>query len=136
MDPNQFDPDRPPPPPDSSPDPFSAYAQGGPTFGGMGRDLSGVRVPMLISGIFHCIVALSWFSTCFLFFLGIPLLVLGIFEIVTFSQLGGGREQQDRLRSKSKTFAILDICSVLLANVPSMVCGIIQLANHERFDDA
>lgn len=135
MDPNQYDPNRPPSLPDGPPDPFSPGANGGQAFGETGRDLSGVRVPMLISGIFHCVVALSWFSTCFLFFLGIPLLVLGIFEIITFTQLRGGRAQQDRLRSKSKTFAILDICSVLLANVPSMVCGIIQLANHSRFDD-
>lgn len=145
MDPNKFDPDhsdqnlsdpsQPPPVHDTSAGAFAGGPHGSPAFGEPGRNLTGVRVPMLISGIFHCIVALSWFSTCFLFFLGLPLLVLGIFEIITFTQLGGGRAQQDALRGKSKTFAILDICSVLLANVPSMVCGIIQLVNHERFDD-
>jgi len=89
---------------------------------------------MLIAGIFNCIVALSWFSTCFLFFLGIPLLVLGIFEIITFTKLGGSRAEQDANRGKAKTFAILDICSILLFNLPSMVCGIIQLANQKQFD--
>ncbi len=89
---------------------------------------------MLIAGIFNCIVALSWFSTCFLFFLGIPLLVLGIFEIITFTKLGGSRAEQDASRGKAKTFAILDICSILLLNLPSMVCGIIQMANHKQFD--
>jgi len=100
-----------------------------------GRDLSGVKIPMLISGIFHCLTALGWFSTCFLFFLGIPLLVLGIFEIMLFSKLGGPRAEQDAARQKAKTFAILDICSVLLFNIPSMVCGIIQMANHKQFDE-
>lgn len=100
-----------------------------------GRDLSGIKIPMLIAGIFNCLTALGWFSTCFLFFLGIPLLVLGIFEIIAFTKLSGTRAEQDMLRQKAKTFAILDICSVLLFNLPSMVCGIIQLANHKQFDE-
>jgi hypothetical protein len=115
------------PTPMVSPTPFHQPAPG--------RDLSGVKIPMLISGIFHCLTALGWFSTCFLFFLGIPLLVLGIFEIMLFSKLGGTRADQDAARQKAKTFAILDICSVLLFNIPSMVCGIIQMANHKQFDE-
>lgn len=99
------------------------------------RDLSGVKIPMLISGIFHCLGALGWFSTCFLFFIGIPGLVLGIFEIITFTKLSGTRADQDAQRSKAKVFAILDVCSILLLNLPSMVCGIIQLANHKQFDE-
>jgi len=98
------------------------------------RDLSGIRVPMLISGIFHCLVALSWFSTCFLFFIGIPLLVLGIFEIIMFGKLNAPPHEQNALRSKCKTYAILDICSILLFNLPSMICGIIQITNQNQFD--
>lgn len=99
------------------------------------RDLSGIRVPMLISGIFHCINALGWFSTCFLFFIGIPPLILGIFEIITFSKLNAPRAQQNRLRGKCNTFAILDTCSILILNLPSMICGIIQLVNQKQFDE-
>ena len=99
------------------------------------RDLSGVKIPMLISGIFQCLLALSWFSTCFLFFIGIPLLVLGIFEIITFTKLNGSAEEQDKVRGTAKTFAILDVCSILALNLPSMICGIIQLVNHQQFDD-
>ena len=98
------------------------------------RELSGVRIPMLISGSFHCINALGWFSTCFLFFIGIPPLVLGIFEIITFVKLNAPTEQQDKLRGTAKTFAILDICSILLFNLPSMICGIIGLVNNKQFD--
>ncbi len=100
-----------------------------------GRDLSGVRIPMLISGIFQCLTALGWFSMCITFPLGIPLLVLGIFELVMFGKLAGSREEQDIARGKAKTYAILDVCSILLLNLPSMVCGIVQLANHRQFDE-
>ena len=111
------------------------HAPGAPVDALPPRELSGVRVPMLIAGIFNCVVALSWFGTCFLFFLGIPLLVLGIFEIITFTKLGQSRAMQDANRGKAKTFAILDICSILLFNLPSMVCGIIQMMNHDQFDE-
>jgi|TARA_R110000782_G_scaffold101029_10_gene187542 hypothetical protein len=116
-------------------DEYQTSAANGPAMGSPGRPLSGVKVPMLIAGIFNCIVALSWFSTCFLFFLGIPLLVLGIFEIILFTKLGGSREQQDAVRGKAKTYAILDVCTILLFNLPSMICGIIQLASHNQFDE-
>jgi hypothetical protein len=98
------------------------------------RDLSGVRIPMLISGIFQCLAALSWFSTCILFFIGIPMLVLGIFEIIMFGKLSAPPHEQNAHRSRCKTYAILDICSILLLNFPSMICGIIQLANQKQFD--
>lgn len=98
------------------------------------RPLNGVRIPMLISGIFHCLTAISWFSTCFLFFMGIPLLVLGVFELITFGKLNTTREQQNALQGKCKTYAILDICSIVLFNLPSMVCGIIALTNQNQFD--
>lgn len=98
------------------------------------RELNGVRVPMLISGIFHCLAALSWFSTCFLFFVGIPLLVLGIFEIIMFGKLNAPPHEQNALRNRCRTYAVLDICSILLFNIPSMVCGIIQMSNQSQFD--
>lgn len=116
-------------------DEFQTNIPDGPAAGTPGRPLSGVKVPMLIAGIFNCIVALSWFSTCFLFFLGIPLLVLGIFEIILFTKLGGTRAEQDAVRGRAKTYAILDVCTILLFNLPSMVCGIIQLASHSQFDE-
>lgn len=122
----EFEPTNPQPAPDQPP-------AGNPSL--PARELSGVKIPMLISGIFNCLVALSWFGTCFLFFVGIPLLVLGILEIITFTKLGGSREMQDMNRAKSKVFAILDVCSILLFNLPSMVCGIIQLVNHKQFDE-
>ena len=99
------------------------------------RTLNGIKIPMLISGIFHCLIAMSWFSTCFLFFIGIPLLVLGIFEIMMSGKLNAPAHEQNALRERCKTYAILDICSILLFNLPSMVCGIIQLSNHRQFDE-
>ncbi|MCC5821968.1 MAG: hypothetical protein LAT64_01620 [Phycisphaerales bacterium] len=122
------------------PDPSAApagpqHAPGAPVGALPPRELSGVRIPMLLAGIFNCMAALGWFGTCFLFFLGIPLLALGIFEIITFTKLGESRATQDALRSKCRTFAILDICAILLFNLPAMVCGIIQMVNHKQFDE-
>lgn len=132
---NQFDQPDPFAGPNPGPGGEPRHAPGEPVYAAPPRDLSGVKIPMLIAGIFNCLTALGWFGTCFLFFLGIPLLILGIFEIITFTKLNGTRADQDAVRSKAKTFAILDVCSILLFNLPSMVCGIIQLANHKQFDE-
>lgn len=99
------------------------------------RPLNGVRIPLLISGIFHCINAVSWFSTCFLFFIGIPPLILGVFELITFGKLNSSREQQNALRGRCRTYAILDICSILFFNLPSLICGIISLVHQKQFDE-
>lgn len=99
------------------------------------RDLSMIRIPMLISGIFNCLTALWWLSTCFLFFLAAPLIVLAIYEFTTFNRLGRSRAEQDALRGRSRTLAILATCSIVLINLPSFVCGIIQLVSQNTFDD-
>jgi hypothetical protein len=90
---------------------------------------------MLISGIFQLLTALWWVSTCLLSFLAIPLMILGVYELITYGRLGKSRTEQDALRGRAKTLAILDICSIFLLNLPSMVCGILQLAFHNQFDE-
>ncbi|QKK09509.1 MAG: hypothetical protein HND58_15950 [Planctomycetota bacterium] len=98
------------------------------------RDVSAVRIPMLISGIFNILVALWWGSTCFLFFLGIPLLVLGIFEFIQFSKLADPANHQKSIGS-TRLIGIFEICTILVGNLGSLVCGIIVLVNLEKLDD-
>lgn len=97
-------------------------------------DVPGVRIPLLISGIFNILAALGWASTCFLAFVGIPSLVLGIFEFIQFSKLGDPANRS-RLVGSTRIIGILEICSVLIGNLGSLICGIIVLVNLNQLDD-
>lgn len=99
---------------------------------GDGVGPAGVRIPLLVSGILNCLAALWWVSTCALSFLAIPLIVLAVYEFLAFSKLGGADYR--RHADHAKTLQILEICTILLGNVGSMVCGIIGLVmgNQER----
>jgi len=94
-------------------------------------DYNSVRVPILVSAIFNILLALMWFGTCFLFFLGIPVLVLAVFEIIMFARLGDPAQAKGAA-GRAKLFGILEICTILVGNVASLVCGIIVLVNAER----
>lgn len=102
--------------------------------GGTGGDVgpAGVRIPLLVSGILNCLAALGWISTCALSFLAIPLIVLAVYEFLTFAKLG--EPDYRRNAGRVKTLQILEICSILLGNLGSMICGIIGLVmgNQER----
>lgn len=98
------------------------------------RDVSALRIPILISGIFNTLGALGWASTCVFFFFGIPLLVLGIFEFIQFSKLGDPANHRGSIAS-TRLIGIFEICSVLVGNLGSLVCGIILLANLGKLED-
>lgn len=109
-------------------------ADGVAAVGGTGGDVApaGVRIPLLVSGILNCLAALGWISTCALSFLAIPLIVLAVYEFLTFAKLG--ESDYRRHAGRVKTLQILEICSILLGNLGSMICGIIGLVmgNQER----
>jgi hypothetical protein len=115
---NETDPTTPPAPPTEAGE-LSRAAQ---------PDYSGIRIPILISGIFNILAGLAWVSTCLLSPLAIPLLVLAVFEIIAFVKLGDPAQAQATAR-RVKTLGILEICTILLGNLASLVCGIIVLIN-------
>ncbi|MFO0963612.1 MAG: DUF4339 domain-containing protein [Phycisphaerales bacterium] len=84
-----------------------------------------VSIPMLVSGIFNLLAALAYFATCIGAIVGIPLLLLAIFEFVTYSQ--GRTMDPQRYLARAKTLGILEICTILTGNVASLVCGIVIL---------
>ncbi len=84
-----------------------------------------VAIPQLVSGIFNLLVAVSWLFTCFGVILSIPLVILGIKELVAYSNARTTPPLQ--YLDRSKTYAIFDIVAVLTLNVGSLVCGIIIL---------
>lgn len=95
-----------------------------------GPDFNMIKIPLLISAIFNCLVALGWVSTCFLFFLAIPLVVLAVFEFMLFSKFTNPSTVPPR--SKVQMFAILECCTIVLGNVPSLICGILILVNLDK----
>lgn len=91
----------------------------------MGSPPAGITIPILVSGILNLLFTLGWLSTCFLAFIGIPLLLLAIFEFVTYSQ--ASTMEPERLLGRAKVLGILGICTIVLGNIGSMVCGIVIL---------
>lgn len=89
-----------------------------------------IKTCVLISGISNVLFGLGWSSTCILAIIGVPQLVLAIFEIIYFASADG--MPPDKARGQAKVLAIFEIiCG--LANPFSLIAGIIVLvkANHE-----
>ncbi|MEQ8850558.1 MAG: hypothetical protein RIB32_02100 [Phycisphaerales bacterium] len=98
-------------------------------------DLSAIKVPLLISGILNCLTAIGWISSCFLFFLGIPLIVLAIFEFKAFAELNKPGANPPEHKGKTQVLGILECCSFLLGSVGSAICGIVVLVNLNKMDE-
>jgi hypothetical protein len=84
-----------------------------------------VAIPQLIAGIFNLLAAVSWIFTCFGVVLAIPLAILGIKELIAYSNARTTPPLQ--YLERSRTYAIFDIVSLLTLNLGSAVCGIIIL---------
>lgn len=92
-----------------------------------------IGVSQLVSGIFNLIVGAGWLFTCFGVVLTVPLVILGVKELLAYSR-ARTTKPIDYLES-TRTMAILDICTVLTGNLGSAVCGIViltQLGDAER----
>ena len=96
-----------------------------------------ISISQLVSGIFHLIAA-GWLLTCFFSIVSIPLIILGIYELIAYSRARTTPPQ--KYLESTKTKAILDICSVLAGNFGSAVCGIVMLtqlpAAQDRIDQS
>ncbi len=66
--------------------------------------------------------------------IGIPLLVLGIFEFIQFSKLADPATHQRSIGS-TRMIGVFEICTILVGNLGSLVCGIIVLVNLDKLDD-
>lgn len=84
-----------------------------------------VAVPQLVAGIFNLVAAAGWLATCIGVVISVPLAILGIKELIAYakSRKTAPLEYLDSARS----MAILDICTVLVGNLPSAVCGVVLL---------
>lgn len=84
-----------------------------------------IAIPQLISGIFNIVAAVGWAFTCFGIILSIPLLILGVYELIAYSR--ARTADPAKYLDSAKTYAVLDICTILTGNLASMVCGILML---------
>lgn len=96
-------------------------------------DPTPVRVALVVSAVFNLLSAGAWALTCFGIVLSVPLVVLAIFEIMLFSRLG--QPPYGVHRGRAQLLGILEICTILVGNLPSMVCGIVVLAFLEKLRD-
>jgi hypothetical protein len=84
-----------------------------------------IAIPQLVSGIFNIVAAVGWAFTCFGIILSIPLTILGVYELIAYSRARTTDPAQ--YLDSAKTYAVLDICTILTGNLASMVCGILML---------
>lgn len=84
-----------------------------------------IAIPQLVSGIFNLLAAIAWLATCFGVVIAVPLAILAINELIDYSRASTTPPLQYLERSRTK--AIIDICTALVGNLGSMVCGIIIL---------
>ena len=91
----------------------------------------GIKVCVLISGIWNIVVGLFWISTLCGVFVGVPQIVLAVFEIVYFTQ-ADNKPLPDSL-AHARLLGAFEILSGLFNGV-SFVCGIVTLvlaSNHD-----
>ncbi|MFI4917433.1 MAG: hypothetical protein ACIAS6_13125 [Phycisphaerales bacterium JB060] len=92
-----------------------------------------VRTAILLSAIFNILAAVSWAWTCIGIVLSVPLVILAVFEILHFNALG--QPPYGPKRPRAQLLGILEICTILAGNLPSVVCGIIVLAFLDKVRD-
>ena len=107
-------------------------------------DLTMVKVPLLVSGILNALGAASMIVTgiilivaivgCFILPFAAAVGVLAFFEIKTFLDLNQ-RGYDLSMRGKIQLLAILEICTIVFGNVPSMVCGILVIVTLPKLDE-
>ena len=111
-----------------------------PAYGmGMGTPfpiITGVRTPMLIAAIWHCIVLLatSWlvFTIVFAWVPLIPLLML-IFEFKIYGKLNGHTPPSHH-RGSVQAMGIVQIITILGGDFITAICGIIAVCNVNKMN--
>lgn len=90
-------------------------------------------IPILVAGISNIAVGVFWLAMtlalCFTFLIGIPMIVLGVFEILFYTD--AKRKSLQEILGRSKTYAVLEIIAGMF-NWISFVCGIVVLVNRGK----
>ena len=89
-----------------------------------------LTTPVLISAIGNIAVGLIWFGTLICFPVGIPMMILCIFEFMYY-----GDSDQLSPEELIRRAGILAICEIVcgLFNLVSLVCGILLLINKGKY---
>lgn len=109
-----------------------------------GNDTSLFKILLLVSAIFNSLAALSaivaglltiiFIVGCFILPFGAALAVLAFFEFKAFMALNDDSAPNPP-RDKVKLLAILEICTIIMGNMPSVVCGIVSLVQINNYPD-
>jgi len=94
-------------------------------------DVRGIRTPLIISAIFNLIASVPWLISCAFTPVGAALAGLGVCELILFFRLDNPAKAAAAYRNL-KVVGVLEICTILAFNLPSMICGIYLLVNVKR----
>lgn len=84
-----------------------------------------IAIPQLVSGIFNLLFAAGYLLTCIGIILAVPLAILGIYELISYSRARNTPPEQ--YLESAQTKAICSIVVVVVGNFGSMICGILIL---------
>jgi hypothetical protein len=93
------------------------------------RDVTAIKIPLMISAIGNLIIGYLWARTCFGIVLGIPMFILCVFELMLFEK--AQQMSPVQLAKKLRIIAALEILAGL-GNLVSLPCGILALANSKK----
>lgn len=103
---------------------YSAAGYSGHGYGPMRRLHSGVPICVLISGLANILFGLAWTLMLCGAVLGIPMVVLAVFEFIYFAQANS--KPTDDAANQARILGVLEIISGLFNGV-SLICGILVL---------
>lgn len=103
-------------------------------------DIEAIRIGLLVSAVFNFLFAAGYLVASLAFILSIvgivflpcvgalaiALITLGVAELKTRDALAAAPDPA-ALAHRLQTLAILEVCTILLSNLASVVCGIIIL---------
>lgn len=118
-------PPSPPPPPFVSPPPSQVVQHY--HYGRSAGFSAGIIAPLIVSAIFNILLGLFWISTCIGAIVGVPMIVLAIFEFIAMGKANSGHDRAGTV-SMVQVIGVLEIIAGLF-NLVSLICGIIVLIN-------
>jgi hypothetical protein len=87
-------------------------------------------ITLLVSAIFNIVFGFVWLATCFGVVLTVPMIVLCIFEFSLYNQVDSLSVED--LAKRVKGLGIFEIVVGLLLNIPSLICGIINIITSDQ----
>ncbi len=73
------------------------------------------------------VIGLCWFMGCWTMIIGIPMIIISIFELILFSK--SASMPSDEFKQQARIIAIIELIEFFCLNIIAGICGIIVFVN-------